>query len=94
VSWSSANLAANAHVDGDGVHEHRYRIVVRGLIGDVARQAFEGLKAEQVGCNTLLRGDLDQAALFGALSRVQALGLELIEIIREEPPDPQVISGA
>ena len=65
--------------------QHCYRIVVRGIIGDAARQAFEGMETEQTGSDTVLRGKLDQAALFGALSRVQALGLELIEIMRESP---------
>jgi hypothetical protein len=66
------------------VSEHRYRIVVRGVIGKAARQAFAGLKIEQTGSDTALCGALDQAALFGALSRVEALGLELVEVVRED----------
>ncbi|HEY2765765.1 MAG TPA: hypothetical protein VGJ13_17420 [Pseudonocardiaceae bacterium] len=39
---------------------------------------------------TVLRGtDLDQAALYGILDRIQALGLELIEI-RRLPDEPMV----
>lgn len=64
--------------------DHRYRIVVAGVIGDAARQAFEGFKIERVGSDTALHADLDQSALFGALNWVLALGLELIEVVREE----------
>lgn len=62
--------------------EHRYRIVVSGGLGDIARQAFEGLKIEPDGENTALMGDLDQAALYGALNRISSLGLELVEVVR------------
>src|SRR5215471_14411444 len=57
-------------VDGDYVFDHRYRIVVAGVIGDAGRQAFDGFKIDEIGGNTTLRADLDQSALFGALSRV------------------------
>lgn len=62
--------------------EHRYRIVVSGGLGDIARQAFEGLKIEPDGENTALMGDLDQAALYGALNRISSLGLELVGVVR------------
>jgi hypothetical protein len=65
------------------VCKHRYRIVVAGVIGVAARQAFGGFKIEQVGADTTQRGDLDQAALFDALRRAFALYLELVEVIRE-----------
>jgi hypothetical protein len=64
------------------VLDHRYRIVVSGGLGDIARQAFEGLKIEPDGENTALMGDLDQAALYGALNRISSLGLELVEVVR------------
>lgn len=63
---------------------HRYRIVVAGVLGAAARQAFEGFRIEQVGTDSALRADLDQSALFGALNRVLALGLELIGVVRED----------
>lgn len=63
---------------------HRYRIVVAGVIGEAGREAFEGFKIDQIGGDTALRADLDQAALFGALSRVLSLGLELIEVVQED----------
>ena len=61
---------------------HRYRLVVAGGLGDVSREAFEGFEIESNGANTALYADLDQAGLFGALSRVLALGLELVELRR------------
>ena len=64
------------------MHTHRYRITVGGGLGRVARQAFEEFKIEPNGVHTSLIADLDQAALYGALNRIQSLGLELIELER------------
>jgi hypothetical protein len=45
--------------------------------------AFEPLAAEVLPVETVLHGEIaDQAALHGFLDRVQALGLELIEVRR------------
>jgi hypothetical protein len=63
---------------------HRYRLVVAGGLGEISREAFEGFKIEVNGGNTALYAELDQAALFGALSRILALGLELVEVSRED----------
>jgi hypothetical protein len=67
---------------GQKVLEHRYRIVVSGGLGELARQAFEGFNVDPVGSNTALIADLDQAALYGALTRISSLGLELVEVVR------------
>jgi hypothetical protein len=64
------------------VRAHRYRITIVGGLGRVARQAFEGFKIESNGRHTSLIADLDQAALYGALNRIQSLGLELVELMR------------
>jgi hypothetical protein len=64
------------------VHAHRYRITIAGVLGSVSRQAFEGFDIECNGGHTLLIADLDQAALYGVLIRVQSLGLELMELAR------------
>ncbi len=68
--------------DGGDVHAHRYRITIQGVLGSVSRQAFEGFEIECNGVHTSLIADLDQAALYGVLTRVQSLGLELIELAR------------
>ena len=67
---------------GGAVRTHRYRITVAGGLGEVAREAFSDLMIEPNGTDTVLIGDLDQAALYGALNRILSLGLELVELSR------------
>jgi hypothetical protein len=64
------------------VATHRYRITVAGGLGRVTRQAFEDFTIEADGTCTSLVAGLDQAALYGALNRIQSLGLELVELKR------------
>ena len=48
--------------------------------------AFSGLRARAEGGDTVLVGVLaDQAALYGVLAEIEALGLELIEVRRITP---------
>jgi hypothetical protein len=67
----------------------RYAVRVRGRTCDVAMAAAqEGLDVVIVPARTVLRGRLpDQAALFGVLSRIRLLGLELIEVRRQPQAD-------
>jgi hypothetical protein len=63
-----------------------YRIRVRGRLGRTMRSAFPALHAQAQGEDTVLTGTLaDQAALYGVLARIEALGLELLEVHRESP---------
>jgi hypothetical protein len=64
------------------VHAHRYRITINGVLGQVSCQVFEEFVIEPAGGHTSLVADLDQAALYGALLRLQSLNLELIELAR------------
>ena len=64
------------------MHAHRYRITIEGTLGRTCRQAFEEFAIEPDAGHTALIADLDQAALYSALIRIQSLGLELIEIAR------------
>jgi hypothetical protein len=57
-------------------------ITIFGRLGAVGREAFAGFDITPDGLATVLAGELDQAALYGALHRVQALGLELIGVAR------------
>jgi len=58
-----------------------FEIHVRGTLPPDVVADFEYLQAEVVPAETVLRGVLpDQAALYGVLLRLQALGLELVEI--------------
>jgi len=60
-----------------------YEIHVRGLLGETLLCAFPGLRARANGTETVLTGALpDQAALFGVLGHIEALGLQLLEVRR------------
>jgi hypothetical protein len=66
-----------------------YRISVRGRLGKTIRSAFPSLEARTRGDDTVLTGLLaDQAALYGVLAEMEALGLELIEVRRLPPGRP------
>jgi hypothetical protein len=70
----------------NGPLPHRYRIRVRGRLGETIRSAFPGLQAEARGGDTVLTGPLpDRAALHGVLAEIEALGLELLEVRRLPP---------
>ncbi len=64
------------------VRTHRYRITIAGSLGDIGREAFADFAVEANGANTVLTGILDQAALYGALNRILALRMELVELSR------------
>jgi hypothetical protein len=69
-----------------GAPPHRYRIRVRGRLGETMRSAFPALRARASGGDTVLTGALcDQAALHGVLAEIEALGLELLEVRRLPP---------
>ena len=64
----------------------QYEIRVRGRLGETKCSAFPDLKARPGGDDTVLVGVLaDQAALYGVLAEIEALGLELIEVRRITP---------
>jgi hypothetical protein len=70
------------------VSTHRYRITIAGGLGEIGREAFADFLIEPNGTNTVLVGNLDEAALFGALNRILALHLELVELSRlSDKPD-------
>jgi hypothetical protein len=61
----------------------QYEIRIRGLLGEPLLTAFPELHAQTLESVTVLVGDLpDQAALHGVLSRIESLGLELLEVRR------------
>ena len=64
----------------------QYEIWVRGHLGETMRFAFPALQAQPRGQDTVLTGVLpDQAALYGVLAEMEALGLELLEVRRLPP---------
>ncbi len=69
-----------------GPRPRQYEIWVRGHLGETMRFAFPALRAQPRGENTVLTGALpDQAALYGVLAEIEALGLELLEVRRLPP---------
>jgi hypothetical protein len=59
-----------------------YEIRIRGRLSPALIAAFEELQASVEPRDTLLHGRLDQSALHGLLARIQASGLELVEVRR------------
>ncbi|WP_119731694.1 hypothetical protein [Thermomonospora amylolytica] len=73
---------------------HGYEIKVRGRISTPFREIFGDLAVTVSPAETVVYGpDLDQAALYGILERIQSLGLELVEV-RRYPPRPPPPEGA
>lgn len=70
-----------------------YKITVVGSLGPAAREAFAEFSVQTEPALTVLRGDMDQAALHGLLDRVRALGLELVDIHRAPPGRSVVDAG-
>ena len=64
------------------MHPHLYQITISGGLGEIGREAFGDFKIESDDSTTVLIGDLDQAALYGALNRILSLGFELIQLNR------------
>jgi hypothetical protein len=59
----------------------RYEVRVRGRLSKTIRCAFPDLQARTRGGDTTLTGVLaDQAALYGVLAEIEALGLDLLEV--------------
>ena len=69
--------------DPGGRSARWYEIRVHGHLGATLRSAFPALRARTDGADTVLSGPLpDQAALYGVLYLIEALGLELLEVRR------------
>jgi hypothetical protein len=67
----------------DATRPVRYEIHVRGQLGGALLGAFPDLQAQAREAQTVLTGSLaDQAALYGLLAQIEALGLELLEVRR------------
>ena len=59
-----------------------YEITVRGRLSGTLADAFAGLTAAGVSADTVIQGELDQAALHGVLDCIESLGLELLDVRR------------
>ena len=68
-------------MDSDQARGRRYRLVLRGELGEPFGFLFEGMQMDRVAGTTVLTGRvIDQAHLHGLIQRTQELGLELISI--------------
>jgi hypothetical protein len=61
-------------------------IRVNGHLGATILSAFPALASRHHGVHTVLTGLLDRSALYGVLTEIEALGLDLVEI-RKLTPD-------
>lgn len=89
---ASRRLMRGEHMTGTGrgPQPQRYEICIRGCLGPTLRSAFPAFQARARGGDTILAGVLaDQAALYGVLAEIEALGLELIEVRRLPPHRPR-----
>jgi hypothetical protein len=61
----------------------KYEFRIRGRLSDPMLERFDPLESDIERVETILHGPVrDQAELHGIIERVQALGLELIEVRR------------
>ena len=68
-------------MDSDRARGRRYRLVLRGELGEPFGFLFEGMQMDWVAGTTVLTGSvIDQAHLHGLIQQTQELGLELISI--------------
>lgn len=65
-----------------------YHIRVKGQFGPEWSEWFDGMTitSDETNETTLSGQVLDQAALYGILNKIQALGLSLISVLREQSP--------
>ena len=62
----------------------RYRIVVRGRLGERFGSEFEGMTLERRPGETVLVGPADQSGLHGVLARLRDLGIDLVSVNADE----------
>jgi hypothetical protein len=63
-----------------------YEIRLRGVLGGTLLGAFPTLTGTTFGAETVLSGEIpDQAALYGVLSLIESLGLELLAVQQVAP---------
>ncbi len=80
---AGATKETDTHLKDGTTQPVCYEIRVRGVLGDLMLGAFPDLDAQAHGAETVLSGPLaDQAALYGLLAQLEALGLELLEVRR------------
>lgn len=83
-------------MDSDRARGRRYRLALRGELGEPFGFLFKGMQLERVAGTTVLTGTvIDQAHLHGLIQRTQELGLELISIqpVPDKPDETEHPAG-
>jgi hypothetical protein len=62
-----------------------YVIRINGHLGATFLSAFPAMAWQRQGAETILTGVLDRAALYGVLTEIEALGLDLLEVRQLSP---------
>jgi len=63
----------------------KYQIIIEGHLDERWLRWFEGLDVTPLPeGETLISGEMDQAALHGILNRIRDLGMELISVQRKD----------
>ena len=75
-------------MDSNRAQGGRYRLVLRGELGDPFGFLFEGMKLERLAGMTVLTGQVtDQAHLLRLIEQIQELGVELISVNPDQGTD-------
>ena len=64
-----------------------YMIRINGHLGATLLSAFPAMAWQRRGPETVLTGVLDRPALHGVLAEIEALGLELLEVLQLTPEE-------
>ena len=72
-------------MDSNGVQGRRYRLVLRGELGDAFGILFDSMQLRRLTGMTVLTGQVtDQAHLAGLIEQIQELGAELISVTPDQ----------
>ena len=71
--------------------QRMYEVRVAGTVPEEDLRDLGALALVQGQVNTVLYGITDQAALYGLLARMRALGLDVVEVRRVAAPEPEDI---
>ena len=75
-------------MDRNRVPGRRYRLVLRGELGDPFGFLFDGMRLQRLAGMTVLTGQVtDQAHLLRLIEQIQELGVELVSVNPDQGTD-------
>ncbi len=75
-------------MEGNEAQTRRYRLVLRGELGDSFAFLFDGMQLRNEAGMTVLSGPVaDQAHLLGLIEQIQELGVELVSVNPDQETD-------